>query len=89
MAYGDLINEDRLFELYDIMLAYASDSERETLAQHIYDWLRAWEAPSSVFEGMMDHDKFLAEISRENGFRDSHDDEEEDYQDEEDLDWDD
>jgi len=88
MAYSELINEDRLFELYEIMIGYSSDSERETLAQHIYDWLRAWEAPSTVFEGMMDQDKFLAEIGKGNGFRDPHEDEEDDYQDDEESEWD-
>ena len=77
MAYNELVNEDRLFELYDIMLGYASDGEREALAQHIYDWLRAWEAPVSIFEGMIDQDKYLADVSKENVVREYPDEDEE------------
>ena len=88
MAYNELINEDRLFELYEIMIGYASDGERESLAQHIYDWLRAWEAPSTVFEGMIDQDTYLAEISKGPSVGEYPEEDEDEFENEEDQDWD-
>jgi len=85
MSYRDeMLEEDRLFELFDIMLGYVTDSEREEVAQHIYDWLRAWEAAPSVFVGMADQDKYLTNLCKENGAKDFEADEEEEDEFEED-----
>ena len=66
MSYkGELVDEDRLFEMYYTLLGYVPDSDREDLAQHIYDWLRAWDAPMSVFDGMSDHDTVLANLAKD------------------------
>lgn len=86
MSYkGELLEEDRLFDLYYTLLGYVPDSEREDLAQHIYDWLRGWDAPASVFDGMADHDPYLANLGKEasTAFRD-----EEDWDEDEDVDSD-
>lgn len=88
MAYGDLLNEDRLFELYDIMLGYVADGEREELAQHIRDWLRAWDAPSTVIEGIAEHDPYLSSMGKEKKYgSDEYDPDEEDAEHEEEE-WD-
>lgn len=79
MSYRDeMLDEDRLFELYDILLGYVTDSEREEVAQHVYDWLRAWEASPTVFVGMSDQDKFLTTICKDKGSSDYEDEDEED-----------
>lgn len=90
MSYkGELLEEDRLFDLYYTLLGYVPDSEREELAQHIYDWLRAWDAPASVFDGLADHDSFLLNLAKDNrsSFRDD-DEYDDDYDDDADSDYD-
>ena len=82
MAYkDDGLNEDVLFELYDIVLGYVPDKEREDLAQHVYDWLRAWEAPVSVYEGLSEHDKYLTTLSKDSTLSDSYEEDEEEEED--------
>lgn len=85
MAYNDLVYEDRLFNLYEIVLNYVSKNEREELAQHMYDWLRSWEAPASVFDGLAEHDAELFDLIKDNVVQDEYEDEEDeedDYYDE-------
>lgn len=89
MSYkGELLEEDRLFDLYFMLLSYVPDSERADLAQHVYDWLRGWDAPASVFDGMADQDLHLATLGKEAGtaFRDE--EYEEDDSDDVDFDYD-
>lgn len=79
MAYKDeALNEDVLFELYDIVLGYVPDKEREELAQHVYDWLRGWEAPASVYDGLSEHDKYLNTLSKDAAVSEEYEEEEED-----------
>lgn len=82
MAYNDMVYEDRLFNLYEIVLNYIPENEREELAQHIYDWLRSWEAPAGVYDGLADNDADLAELVKQRGLKDEYEDEEEDEEDE-------
>lgn len=78
MAYKDEgLNEDVLFELYDIVLGYVPDKEREELAQHVYDWLRGWEAPAHVYDGLSEHDKYLNTLSKDVSLSESYEEEEE------------
>ena len=78
MAYkDDGLSEDVLFELYDIVLGYVPDKEREDLAQHVYDWLRGWEAPTHVYDGLSEHDKYLTTLSKDAALSDSYEEEEE------------
>ena len=89
MAYTELLNEDRLFELYDIMMGYVADTEREELAQHIHDWMRSWEAPASVVDGMSDHDPYLSELGKNKKYQDEYEYEEEEEDADTEEDWED
>lgn len=90
MAYkDDGINEDTLFELYDIVLGYVPDKEREDLAQHVYDWLRGWEAPVSVYDGLIEHDKHLSTLAKDLAVSEEYEEEEETEEDYDSYDSDD
>lgn len=77
MAYNDALSEDVLFELYDIVLGYVPDKEREELAQHVYDWLRGWEAPAHVYDGLSEHDKYLTTLTKDSAVSEEYEEEEE------------
>ena len=46
------INEEYLFEIFDIVKDYVPTKDKEALAEHLYDYLNGINAPQSVFDGL-------------------------------------
>lgn len=80
------VNEEYLFEIYDIVKDYVPTKERESLAEHLYDYLNGINAPSTIFDGLAECDDYFDRIYSKN-FND--DDEDQNDVDELDFDYDD
>jgi hypothetical protein len=78
------INEEYLFEIYDIVKDYVPSKERDALAEHLYDYLNGINAPSSIFDGLAECDDHFDRIYSKN----LSDDEQEEEFEEEDDDYD-
>jgi len=79
------INEEYLFEIFDIVKDYVPAKEREALAEHLYDYLNGINAPTSIFDGLAECDDHFDRIYSKNL---SEKDEEEYEEEEDDYDFD-
>ena len=75
------INEEYLFEIFDIVKDYVPTKEREALAEHLYDYLNGINAPTNIFDGLAECDDHFDRIYSKNLSEDEEDieEEEEDY----------
>lgn len=78
------INEEYLFEIYDIVKDYVPTKEREALAEHLYDYLNGINAPAGIFDGLAECDDYFDKIYSKN----VNDEEEESLDEDDDYDFD-
>lgn len=82
------INEEYLFEIFDIIKDYIPAKEREAMAEHLYDYLNGINAPQSIFDGLAECDSNFDKIYSKNLNEEEEFDEEADDEDNWDYDED-
>jgi hypothetical protein len=88
MKTSGTINEEYLFEIFDIIKDYVPVKDREAMAEHLYDYLNGINAPQAIFDGLAECDETFDEIYSKNLSADDNYDESEDYDRDDDYSYD-